>query len=132
MHELIWVLKIEEKRMNLGSQTAKPMAIPNSNVSWKSADGVPDQFPAGLRVLVVDDDLTCLRILEKMLKNCLYEGITSSFSIFMPIVCTDLFFLGWLSIWWLVSGFSSVSWFLSWRCCLLLYGLKNSLFFWLN
>lgn len=59
--------------MNLGGQTAKPMAIPNSNVSWKSADGVPDQFPAGLRVLVVDDDPTCLRILEKMLRNCLYE-----------------------------------------------------------
>ncbi|KAL8026089.1 hypothetical protein ABFX02_14G006000 [Erythranthe guttata] len=34
---------------------------------------VPDQFPAGLRVLVVDDDPTCLRILEKMLRSCLYE-----------------------------------------------------------
>lgn len=77
MHELI-----EDKRMNLGSQTAKPMAIPNSNVSWKSADGVSDQFPAGLRVLVVDDDPTCLRILEKMLKNCLYEGITFKFQYF--------------------------------------------------
>ena len=33
-----------------------------------------DAFPAGLRVLVVDDDLTWLRILEKMLKKCLYEG----------------------------------------------------------
>ncbi|KAL9139969.1 hypothetical protein ABFS82_14G005700 [Erythranthe guttata] len=34
---------------------------------------VPDQFPAGLRVLVVDDDPTCLRILDKMLRSCLYE-----------------------------------------------------------
>ncbi|KAH9683701.1 Two-component response regulator ARR2 [Citrus sinensis] len=34
---------------------------------------VSDQFPAGLRVLVVDDDPTCLRILEKMLGTCLYE-----------------------------------------------------------
>ncbi|GAA0146358.1 winged helix/forkhead transcription factor [Lithospermum erythrorhizon] len=41
------------------------MSTPNSSVS--------DQFPAGLRVLVVDDDPTCLRILDKMLRNCLYE-----------------------------------------------------------
>lgn len=33
-----------------------------------------DAFPAGLRVLVVDDDPTWLRILEKMLKKCTYEG----------------------------------------------------------
>ncbi|KAF7839841.1 two-component response regulator ARR11-like isoform X1 [Senna tora] len=32
-----------------------------------------DAFPAGLRVLVVDDDPTWLRILEKMLKKCSYE-----------------------------------------------------------
>ncbi|XP_024986154.1 two-component response regulator ARR2-like isoform X2 [Cynara cardunculus var. scolymus] len=50
----------------------------SSSASWKSAAasavGVPDQFPAGLRVLVVDDDPTCLMILEKMLKNCNYEA----------------------------------------------------------
>ncbi|CAM9000643.1 unnamed protein product [Rhodiola kirilowii] len=34
---------------------------------------VLDRFPAGLRVLVVDDDPTCLLILERMLKSCLYE-----------------------------------------------------------
>jgi two-component response regulator (ARR-B family) len=33
-----------------------------------------DSFPAGLRVLVVDDDPTWLKILEKMLKKCSYEG----------------------------------------------------------
>jgi two-component response regulator (ARR-B family) len=33
-----------------------------------------DAFPAGLRVLVVDDDPTWLRILEKMLKKCFYQG----------------------------------------------------------
>ncbi|CAH2078919.1 unnamed protein product [Thlaspi arvense] len=32
-----------------------------------------DPFPAGLRVLVVDDDPTCLMILERMLRNCLYR-----------------------------------------------------------
>ena len=31
-------------------------------------------FPAGLRVLVVDDDLLCLKVVEKMLKTCGYTG----------------------------------------------------------
>lgn len=49
--------------MNLGGQGAKSMA----------AGDVSDLFPVGLRVLVVDDDPTCLMILEKMLQNCNYE-----------------------------------------------------------
>ncbi|KAH6785929.1 hypothetical protein C2S51_038384 [Perilla frutescens var. frutescens] len=49
------------------------MSLTTSSASWKSGDAVSDQFPAGLRVLVVDDDPTCLRILEKMLGNCHYE-----------------------------------------------------------
>ncbi|XP_060212696.1 two-component response regulator ARR2-like [Lycium barbarum] len=36
------------------------------------------QFPAGLRVLVVDDDPPCLRILEKMLRKCHYEVTKSN------------------------------------------------------
>ncbi|XP_061975714.1 two-component response regulator ARR2-like isoform X1 [Populus nigra] len=43
------------------------------SMSTASSGGVSDQFPAGLRVLVVDDDPTCLLILEKMLRTCLYE-----------------------------------------------------------
>ncbi|XP_021746553.1 two-component response regulator ARR11-like [Chenopodium quinoa] len=35
-----------------------------------------ETFPAGLRVLVVDDDPTWLKILEKMLKKCCYEVTT--------------------------------------------------------
>ncbi|MQM10456.1 hypothetical protein Taro_043349 [Colocasia esculenta] len=35
-----------------------------------------DNFPAGLRVLVVDDDPTWLKILEKMLCKCSYEVTT--------------------------------------------------------
>ncbi|KAM1094300.1 hypothetical protein FF1_009320 [Malus domestica] len=31
-----------------------------------------DQFPVGLWVLMVDDDTTCLRILELMFLRCLY------------------------------------------------------------
>ncbi|KAL7000850.1 hypothetical protein U1Q18_002000 [Sarracenia purpurea var. burkii] len=39
---------------------------------------VPDQFPAGLRVLVVDDEIICLRILEQMLRKCMYQVTTCS------------------------------------------------------
>ncbi|KAL4560267.1 hypothetical protein LXL04_032417 [Taraxacum kok-saghyz] len=74
--------------MNLGGGqvVSKQSMMPSSScTSWKSTaggggsgggggdGGVPDQFPAGLRVLVVDDDPTCLMILEKMLRNCNYE-----------------------------------------------------------
>ncbi|CAK9138934.1 unnamed protein product [Ilex paraguariensis] len=60
--------------MNLGcGQAVESMSMPSSSVSCKSGDGVSDQFPVGLRVLLVDDDPTCLLILEKMLRNCLYE-----------------------------------------------------------
>lgn len=52
------------------SLEVKPMFFAST---LKSGDGFSDQFPAGLRVLVVDDDPTCLRIMEKMLKYCLYE-----------------------------------------------------------
>ncbi|KAL8157954.1 two-component response regulator ARR2-like isoform X1 [Apium graveolens] len=46
----------------------------SSSLSGKSAgDGVSDQFPVGLRVLVVDDDSTCLVILQRMLMLCRYE-----------------------------------------------------------
>ncbi|XP_028751518.1 two-component response regulator ARR2-like isoform X2 [Neltuma alba] len=48
------------------------MSTASSSTPRKSV-GDGDQFPAGLRVLVVDDDPTCLMILEKMLRNCLYE-----------------------------------------------------------
>lgn len=66
-----------EESMNLGvGSVVKTMSGASCSVSWKSggSDKVSDQFPAGLRVLVVDDDPTCLRILEKMLRNCHYEG----------------------------------------------------------
>ncbi|CAA0817543.1 Two-component response regulator ARR2 [Striga hermonthica] len=59
--------------MDLG---VKPVSFATVNALWKSGSGISDQFPAGLRVLVVDDDPTCLRILDKMLKNCLYEVTT--------------------------------------------------------
>ncbi|KAL8137821.1 hypothetical protein V2J09_003822 [Rumex salicifolius] len=41
-----------------------------------SSPRATDSFPAGLRVLVVDDDPTWLKILEKMLKKCNYDVTT--------------------------------------------------------
>ncbi|KAL5983629.1 hypothetical protein ACLOJK_017719 [Asimina triloba] len=59
---------------------AATLSTASSTGSQKVGDraGVSDQFPVGLRVLVVDDDPTCLMILEKMLRNCLYEVTTCS------------------------------------------------------
>eukprot|EP00249_Psilotum_nudum_P024199 c29120_g3_i1 orf=1-330(-) len=42
----------------------------------KVEGGNDGQFPAGLRVLVVDDDPICLMILERMLQQCLYQVTT--------------------------------------------------------
>lgn len=33
-----------------------------------------DDFPAGLRVLAVDDDPICLKLLETLLRKCQYHG----------------------------------------------------------
>lgn len=38
--------------------------------SWSSK--LP--FPTGLKVLVVDDDPLCLKVVEQMLRKCDYEG----------------------------------------------------------
>ncbi|KAK7246335.1 hypothetical protein RIF29_41201 [Crotalaria pallida] len=57
--------------MNLSNITT--MSTPSSSSPLKSSDAVSDQFPAGLRVLVVDDDPTCLMILDRMLRACCYE-----------------------------------------------------------
>ncbi|KAL7000851.1 hypothetical protein U1Q18_002001 [Sarracenia purpurea var. burkii] len=51
----------------------------SSSASYCKADVVvPDQFDAGLRVLVVDDEIIWLRILEKMLQRCMYHVTTCS------------------------------------------------------
>jgi hypothetical protein len=36
--------------------------------------GFVDEFPAGMCVLVIDDDPICLMILEHMLHQCSYHG----------------------------------------------------------
>ncbi|KAL8128644.1 hypothetical protein V2J09_017799 [Rumex salicifolius] len=49
------------------------MTLSSPNPTRKPGDAAAIQFPAGLRVLVVDDDPTCLKILERMLRTCQYE-----------------------------------------------------------
>ncbi|CAI9765839.1 unnamed protein product [Fraxinus pennsylvanica] len=49
------------------------MLVSRSNASWKSEDRTSGQFPTGLRVLLVDDDNTCLKIVSSILKKCGYE-----------------------------------------------------------
>lgn len=43
-----------------------------------AGDKLGDSFPAGLRVMVVDDDPLCLRTVETMLKRCSYNVTTCS------------------------------------------------------
>lgn len=38
-------------------------------------NGNYDNFPVGMRVLAVDDDPTCLRLLETLLRKCQYHGM---------------------------------------------------------
>lgn len=55
------------------------VSMSNDGATCKSeATVVTDHFPVGLRVLVVDDDVVCLRIIEQMLRRCNYSGVFSS------------------------------------------------------
>uniref|UniRef100_A0A175YI66 Response regulatory domain-containing protein n=1 Tax=Daucus carota subsp. sativus TaxID=79200 RepID=A0A175YI66_DAUCS len=55
----------------------------SSSVAAKSAgDGVSDEIPEGLRVMIVDDDPTCLMILQKMLRSCGYQDTSASLANF--------------------------------------------------
>lgn len=59
---------------------AKMQKLPKSSVTTSGSsygsckpEVASDQFPAGLRVLVVDDDAAWLKIVEKMLRRCMYK-----------------------------------------------------------
>uniref|UniRef100_A0A0D6R4K9 Two-component response regulator n=1 Tax=Araucaria cunninghamii TaxID=56994 RepID=A0A0D6R4K9_ARACU len=64
------------------SMSMSSMAMGGGGVQVPKAGGGDQQqqhqfqFPAGMRVLVVDDDPTCLKILDKMLRRCLYQVTT--------------------------------------------------------
>jgi hypothetical protein len=57
-----------------GSATTGTQNMVQEHNYHKDVDSV-DEFPAGLRVLVVDDDPICLMILERMLHQCSYQGL---------------------------------------------------------
>lgn len=38
-------------------------------------DASHDRFPVGMRILAVDDDPTCLKLLETLLRRCHYHGL---------------------------------------------------------
>lgn len=38
-----------------------------------------DQFPIGMRVLAVDDDPICLKLLDALLRRCKYHGLLMGF-----------------------------------------------------
>lgn len=54
------------------------LGVFDENSGFNEQSRFPNQFPAGLRVLVVDDDPICLKIIDKMLRRCLYEVTTCS------------------------------------------------------
>ncbi|WOL11613.1 two-component response regulator ORR21 [Canna indica] len=55
------------------------MSVGTSYASSKmESDRAPDKFPVGMKVLLVDDDLTCLTVVKRMLLNCQYDVTTCS------------------------------------------------------
>ena len=44
-----------------------PQPMGSGSANWES-------FPSGLRIMVVDDDPLCLKVVEQMLKRCDYRG----------------------------------------------------------
>lgn len=63
-----WVIRPRSvlEAMEQAEPSTKPEHVDGRN--WQN-------FPAGLKVLVVDDDPLCLKIIEQMLKRCNYEGM---------------------------------------------------------
>ncbi|KAI5071050.1 hypothetical protein GOP47_0014033 [Adiantum capillus-veneris] len=53
----------------VAAHASKQRMGPQDNGNWS-------EFPAGLRVLVVDDDRICLLILDRLLRECLYRVTT--------------------------------------------------------
>lgn len=63
--------------VGVGCESTAPPAQQALNASNRHVDhssGSWAGFPDGLRVLAVDDDPLCLKVVEQMLKRCNYEG----------------------------------------------------------
>lgn len=66
-----------------GQKPTPPLSPPTTSGSGGDSGGAVGQvvglasrgnFPEGLRVVVVDDDPLCLRVVERMLIRCSYKG----------------------------------------------------------
>lgn len=72
----------QEMAMATTAHSFTPPAAPsnliasNSIAFLKAGSASSESFPAGLRVLVVDDDPICLLILDRMLQRCQYQVTT--------------------------------------------------------
>ncbi|KAI4969742.1 hypothetical protein ZWY2020_000656 [Hordeum vulgare] len=49
------------------------MGLMEENQRERMEDATVNQFPEGLRVLAVDDDCVCLKVLEALLRRCIYH-----------------------------------------------------------
>ncbi|CAJ1975562.1 unnamed protein product [Sphenostylis stenocarpa] len=54
------------------------MAVENQRGHLGDEDGGSDRFPVGMRVLAVDDDPICLKVLETLLRKCQYQVTTTN------------------------------------------------------
>ncbi|CAI8587311.1 unnamed protein product [Vicia faba] len=54
------------------------MVVENQRGCLRDEDEVIDRFPVGMRVLAVDDNPTCLMVLDKLLRQCKYHVTTST------------------------------------------------------
>ncbi|KAK7281479.1 hypothetical protein RIF29_09518 [Crotalaria pallida] len=54
------------------------MAVENQRGHLMDEEGASDPFPVGMRVLAVDDDPICLRLLETLLRKCQYHVTTTN------------------------------------------------------
>lgn len=50
------------------------MIVEDRRANFLGENGDMDQFPIGMRVLAVDDDPICLKVLENLLRKCQYHG----------------------------------------------------------
>lgn len=54
------------------------MTVEERQGSVREEDASKDRFPIGMRVLAVDDDPTCLKLLESLLRRCDYHVTTTN------------------------------------------------------
>ncbi|KAJ0030577.1 hypothetical protein Pint_14534 [Pistacia integerrima] len=54
------------------------MIVENKKSSSTGEDGGEDKFPIGMRVLAVDDDPICLKVIETLLQKCQYQVTTTN------------------------------------------------------